>query len=133
MLEKNQKLSAADYSPVLTFVISFFIFQLFDWQDATHFVLATFISLATFMIELHLLKEEKNLTRKSIRQTNFYSGLLTLFFLFVFASGFLHWFRLIPISWRTAILLFLVIAYLVVLFRAIRTLHFVKITSENKK
>ena len=91
MKEESNKATVAEYSPILTFVISFFIFHLFDWQDATHFTLAVFVSLATYMVELHFLKEDHKVSKKDIKTTSFHAGLLSLMALLVFTSGFLHW------------------------------------------
>ncbi len=132
-MNENKKTSVADYTPVLAFVISFFIFHLFDWQDATHFTLAVFVSLITYMIELHFLKDDKVVSKQNIKTTSFHAGLLTLMAMLVFATGFLHWYRLIPIAARTILLLLVVVIYLAVLFYALRTLTYIKAHSEEKK
>lgn len=126
-------MSAANYSPILAFIISFFVLHLFEWQDATYFAAAAFISLATYMIEVFLLKQEKVITSKSSRQFAYYYALLTFFLLGVFAAAFLSWFRVVSISARTALLLLAVVIYLAVLFRAIHVFIAIKTTSENKK
>jgi MFS family permease len=133
MAENINKTSITDYTPILTFVISFFIFHMFDWQDATHFTLAVFVSLATYMVELHFLKDDKVVNKKNIKTTSFHTGILTFFALLVFAAGSLHWYRLIPITGRTILLLLAVVIYLAVLFYAIRTLIYIKAISEEKK
>ncbi|MCB0282874.1 MAG: hypothetical protein KDF60_09870 [Calditrichaeota bacterium] len=126
-------MAAADYSPVLAFVISFFVLHIFEWQDATYFTVAAFISLAAFMIEVFLLKEEKIISKKNSRKFGFYYALLTVLFLTIVAAAFLSWYRVISISARTALLLITVVIYLAVLFRAINVFISIKASSENKK
>jgi hypothetical protein len=133
MSNQEKRMSAANYSPILAFIISFFLLHLFEWQDATYFTLAALVSLATYMIEVFLLKEEKVITKKSSRHFAYYYALLTFFFLGIVATAFLSWFRVISISARTALLLLAVVTYLAVLFRAINVFITIKTTSENKK
>ena len=133
MTENNKKVSVADYTPILTFVISFFIFHLFDWQDATHFTLAVFVSLVTYMIELHFVKDERVVSKKDIKTTSFHAGMLTLLAIVVFGTGVLHWYRLMPITGRMILLLLAVVIYLAVMFYALRILTYIKATSEQKK
>ena len=132
MLETKPRMSAADYSPVFTFVISFFIFHFFDWQDATYFLLSVLVSLLTYNYEVYLLKEERELNRHSKKKTGFHSGLLFLMFLVVFAIAFLNWYRVFATAWRMGALLIVVIIYLAILFRAINTLHYIKLQSPKK-
>jgi hypothetical protein len=132
MTDKNKN-SAADYTPVIGFVVSYFIFHLFEWQEATHFVFSTMISLAIFMIELRLIKDEYELNRKSIKSSNFFTGLLSLVTAVVFIIGILSWLRSFSYTWRMALLLVSVVIYIAILFRAINFLISVKQISEKKK
>ncbi len=132
MLDKKSKMSASDYSPILMFLVSFFVFHFFDWQDATYFVFSVLVSLLTYNYEVHLLKEERDLNRHSIKKTNLHLGLLTLMFLIVFGVAFLHWYRVISMAWRMGLLLTVVVIYIAVLFRAINTLFYIKLQSPKK-
>ncbi len=62
MLEKNSKISASDYSPVIMFVVVYFLIHLLNFQEATNFVVAALFSLIAYTIEVHLIKEEYSLT-----------------------------------------------------------------------
>ena len=132
MLDSKPRMSAADYSPVFTFVISFFIFHFFDWQDATYFVLAVLISLLTYTYEVYLLKEERDVNRQNLKKTGFHTGLLTIQFLVIFGIAFLHWYRIIPMAWRMGLLLFAVVIYMAILFRAVNTLFAIRLHSPKK-
>jgi hypothetical protein len=125
-------MSAADYSAILTFVISFFIFHFFDWQEATYFVLSVLVSLLTYNYEVYLLKEERDLNKHSKKKTGFHSGLLTLMFLIILAIAFLHWYRAISMAWRMGLLLTTVVIYIAVLFRALNTLFYIRLQSPKK-
>lgn len=132
MIEKSKK-SAGDFTPVIGFAISYFIFHIFDWQEATHFVFSTIISLIIYMIELHLIKEEYELNRKNLKNSNFFAGLLSLMTILVFSIGVISWYRFLPFSWRMALLLVSVVIYIAILFRAINVLTSIKLMSEKKK
>jgi len=132
MLDNKPRMTAADYSPIFTFVISFFIFHFFDWQDATYFVFSVLVSLLTYNYEVHLLKEERELNRHSKKKTSFHSGLLLVTFLIVVAVAFLHWYRVIPMAWRMGLLLTVVVIYVAILFRAVNTLFYIRLQSPKK-
>jgi quinol-cytochrome oxidoreductase complex cytochrome b subunit len=132
MTEMSNKKSAADYSPVITFVISYFFLQLFDNQEATNFVLASLFALIAFMVDIYYLKEDKYLSKENIRITNFYAGLLTIIFLIIFTAGILSWYRMVSISLRMGILIFSVVIYMAVIFRAIRIVIEINSKSEKK-
>lgn len=132
MLDNKHKMSAADYSPILTFVISFFIFHFFDWQDATYFVSSVLVSLLTYNYEVYLLKDERELNRSNKKKTGFHSGLLTLMFLLVFAVASLHWYRVISMGWRMGLLLAVVVIYMAILFRAVNMLFYIRLQSPKK-
>ena len=132
MIDKNKN-SAVDYTPVIGFVISYFLFHLFDWQEATHFVFSTIVSLIIFMIELHFIKEDYELNRKNLKKSSFFAGLLSLVSILVFSTGVLSWYRIMPYAWRMALLLICVVIYIAILFRAINILIIIKLESEKKK
>lgn len=132
MPDINKK-SAADYSPIITFVISYFFLQLFDLHEATNFVLASLVGLVAFMVDVYYLKEEKHLSKENIRLTAFYTGLLTLFFLVVFSTGILNWYKMVSTSWRMGLLLIAIVLYMAVTFRAINVLNEINSKSEKKK
>lgn len=130
---ENKKNSAADYTPIFGFVISYFVFHIFDWQDATYFVFATIVSLIIYMVELRFIKEERELNKKNLKSTSFITGLLSLVTIIIFIIGVLSWNRVIPFSWRMALLLFTEVIYVAILFRAINILIAAKLMSEKKK
>jgi len=132
MTDKNKK-TASDFTPIFGFVISYFLLHIFDLEDATYFVFSTIVSLIVYMIELHFIKEEYVLNRKNLKTTNFITGLLSLMVIIVFSIGVLSWYRVIPFSWRMALLLISIVIYIAVLFRAINDLISIKIVSEKKK
>jgi len=132
-MTENSKKSAADYSPVIGFVVSYFFFHIFTWQEATHFVFSVIVSLIIFMIELKLIREEYQLNRKNLKQSHFITGLLSVMAMIVFIVGVLNWYRIIDYAWRMALLLISVVIYVAVMFRGINILIFIKQVSEKKK
>ena len=117
--------------PVWTFIITYFVLHLFDWMEATQFVIAVFISLLTLFVMIADFKEE-NKDKLQFTKLNLYVGVLTFLFIVIFLSGFLHWNRMIDISYRMAILFSLILIYFIILFRAIRVLAYYKSMAENK-
>ena len=85
------------------------------------------------MLELRFIKEERELNNKNLKSTSFYTGLLSLVTIIIFIIGILSWNRIIPFSWRMALLLFSEVIYIAILFRAVNILVFVKLMSEKKK
>ena len=130
---EEKKNSAADYTPIFGFVISYFIFHLFDWQDATYFLFSTLVSLIVFMIELRFIKDDYEVNRKNLKSTGYYTGLLSLVTVFIFIVTILSWSRIISFSLRMALLLFLEVIYIAIIFRAINILISVKSESAKKK
>ena len=133
MLEKNSKISAADYSPIITFVLGYFLIHLLDFQEATNFVIAALFSLVAYMVEIHFVKEEYSLSKEGLGKTSYYTGILTFSFLVIFVIGILNWFRLVSASLRMGAILVAMTIYMVIMFRAIHILIDVKLNSKKKK
>ncbi len=132
MLEKNSKISVADYSPIITFVLSYFLIHLLDFQEATNFVIAALFSLLAYMVEIHFLKEDYTVNNESLTKTNFYTGILTFAFVLIFVIGLLNWFRLVSASLRMGSMIIAMIVYMVIMFRAIHILVDVRLNSKKK-
>ncbi|MGD9488249.1 MAG: hypothetical protein AB7W47_09525 [Calditrichaceae bacterium] len=132
MQEQENKQSLYEFIPILTFVISFFIFEIFDWMVATKFILAVMLSLVAFIIMMLELKQEKRIKPIQAGKLHFYTGLLSFIAILIFFSGFLHWYKMISNFSRTGILLGLVLVYFILLFRSMRFLSFYNRTLESK-
>ncbi|MGD9898898.1 MAG: hypothetical protein AB7T22_07185 [Calditrichaceae bacterium] len=132
MQELENKQSLYEFIPILTFVISFFIFEIFDWMVATKFILAVILSLAAFIIMMLELKQEKKIKPVQTGKLHFYTGLLSFMALLIFLSGFLHWYKMISNFSRMGVLLGLVLIYFILLFRSMRFLAFYNRTLESK-
>lgn len=127
--DRNKKLY--DMLPVITFVISYFLLHLFDWMEATQFLIAILISNLTYFAMVSEFKEEVQ-NRRQLKKLNFFVGLLSLMFLLMVVNGFIHWNRLIHVNYRMALLFLLVLIFLIILFRAIRVLASFKAAAEKK-
>lgn len=133
MENQNQKQKLYEFLPILTFIGIYFLIQAFDWMEATKIIIGVSISFITYIVMTSLLKEDKELNTSHTKQLNFQLGILSLFFLLIFLSGFLHWYRLISNVTRMGILLLLLLLYFIVLFRSMRILTVFKNTLEPKK
>ncbi len=122
----------ADYAPILMFLLSFFIVHLFDWRDASYFVISVLVSLLTYNYEVYLLKQEFVLNKENKKKLKFHSGLLMLMFFILFAVAFLDWYRIIAVSWRMGLLYFVVVIYMAILFRVVNTLFYIRKKSSKK-
>ncbi len=118
-MDKRQKEMLNQMAPVFGFIITMFLSEAFSWMPATKIVWSTFVSLVIYFIMVADLKERSK-EILSIKNLNFFSGILTLIFILLFASGFLDWYRVLPQFQRLAIILFILLIYFVILFRAMR-------------
>jgi Kef-type K+ transport system membrane component KefB len=129
-MEPNQKKKLYDMLPVITFIVSYFIFQLFDWMDATQFLFAMLVSILTYAALVSDFKEEDKDKRKH-KRLNFYIGILTLVFFVMIGIAIIHWNRWIPSTYRMVILFLDVLVFFIVMFRAIRVLSEFKAIAEK--
>ena len=127
-MEAEQKTKLYDSLPVIMFIVSYFILHLFDWMEATQLFIAAIIgSLTMFAMISECKDENKGKIRKAdINNLNFYVGILSFFILLFLANGIVHWNRMIDLNYRMWILFFLVLVYLVFLFRTMRILSDLK-------
>ncbi|MBN1407400.1 MAG: hypothetical protein JW956_06415 [Calditrichaceae bacterium] len=127
-METEQKTKLYDMLPVITFISSYFLLHLFDWMEATQVFIAALVgSLTMFMMISECKEENKDKIRKAdLKSINFYVGILSLLLVLFLANGILHWNRMIDYAYRMGILFFLVLMYLVFLFRTIRILSDLK-------
>jgi hypothetical protein len=132
MTDNPSQMKIADYAPVLMFLLSFFVVHLFDWRDASYFVVSVLVSLLTYNYEVFLLKQEFVINKENKKRMTFHSGLLMLMFFLVFAVAFLDWYRIIAVSWRMGLLYFVVVIYMAILFRVVNTLFYIRVKSSKK-
>ena len=66
-METKQKEKLIEMMPLLAFTAVYFIGQLFDWMDTTHFLLAIIISFITFSSMASLFKTDFQATKKQIK------------------------------------------------------------------
>jgi hypothetical protein len=116
--------------PVITFIVSYFIFQLFDWMDATQFLFAMLVSILTYTALVSDFKEEDKDKRKH-KRLSFYIGILTLVFFVMVGIAIIHWNRWIPSTYRMVLLFLDVLVFFIVMFRAIRVLSEFKAIAEK--
>jgi len=120
-MEPNQRKKLYDMLPVITFIITYFFLHLFDWMEATQFLIAILVSNLTYFAMVSEYKEEvKDKTKH--KKLNYYVGLLSLMFILILVNGIIHWNRLIHINYRMGLLFALVLVFFIILFRAIRVL-----------
>jgi len=110
--------------PVIIFIISYFILHLFDWMEATQLLIAaTLGSLTMFAMISEWKEENKDKIRKAdFKNINFYVGVLSILLLLFLINGIMHWNRMVDFAYRMGSLFFLVLIYIIVLFRSIRIL-----------
>lgn len=133
MQETTQKQKFLEFLPVFIYLVVYFMVQAFDWMEATKIMIGVAASLITFLVMTSLVKEDHDISGVQIKRLNFQIGLLSLFFLLLFLSSFLAWYRMVSNLLRSGILFFILLIYLVVLFRSMRILSEIKQISEKKK
>ncbi|MBD3225840.1 MAG: hypothetical protein GF313_14020 [Caldithrix sp.] len=124
-MEERQKKQLGDHLPLLVFIILYFIFQSFDWMEATKFIGAAFFGIITFFGMAAKFREEHK-EEIDTPKLNFYIGLLTLLFIAIFLHGFLHWNRMLSYNLRFAFFFVLILFYFIALFGAMRKLSLYK-------
>ena len=120
-MEPNQRKKLYDMLPVITFIITYFLLHLFDWMEATQFLIAILVSNLTYFAMVSEYKDEVK-DKTKYKKLNYYVGLLSLMFILILVNGIIHWNRLIHINYRMGLLFVLVLVFFIIMFRAIRVL-----------
>jgi len=123
ILEKQEKFQT--YFPILIFIILIFILEVFHVQKATSLVVSVFISFFIYGVMAAKLKESYG-NLPEFKPLNLYLGLLTFLLLINIGVAILHWFQLIHVNLRWTLFFIALLVYLVILFRAVNTLHHIK-------
>jgi hypothetical protein len=123
ILEKQEKFQT--YFPILIFIILIFILEVFHVQKATSLVISVFISFFIYGVMAAKLKENYG-NLPEFKPLNLYLGLLTFLLLINIGVAILHWFQLIHVNLRWTLFFIALLVYLVILFRAVNTLHRLK-------
>jgi hypothetical protein len=123
ILEKQEKFQT--YFPILIFIILIFILEVFHVQKATSLVIAVFISFFIYGVMAAKLKQTYG-NLPEFKPLNLYLGLLTFLLLINIGVAILHWFQLIHVNLRWTLFFIALLIYLVILFRAVHTLHHLK-------
>jgi len=129
-MDYAQKNKLIQMTPTLAFVIGYFFFHLFDWMEVSQVIAATWVSMFSFMFLAADLKMEHK-GKANFGKLSFYSGLLTLISVLVFAQGLLHWNRLLTRNYRVGILVILLVIFFFAVFRGMR--HYMEIKAEVEK
>ncbi len=131
-MEERQRKQLIEMLPVWGFVLFYFIFQTIDWMEVTRFIWASLIGVMIFFVMAAKFREEYG-DKIQTPKLNFFTALLTILFVLIFASGFLHWNRLVSYNLRNVLLFVSILVYFIILFRSIRVLKDYKTMVENKK
>ena len=117
----------------MSFIVIFFLMNLFGVDVATTFVISSLLAVLTFMIEVKLLKDDFQIRKENIKRLSFFSGLLSLMVLIIFFQGFLHWRKMIALNYRIALLFLLMLIFIIIMFRAMHVFAEIKEKSTKKK
>ena len=123
ILEKQEKFQS--YFPILIFIILIFILEVFHVQKATSLVVSVFISFFIYGVMAAKLKETYG-NLPEFKPLKLYLGFLTFLLLINIGVAILHWFQLIHVNIRWTLFFIALLVYLVILFRAVNTLHHIK-------
>jgi Kef-type K+ transport system membrane component KefB len=118
---------ALDYFPVIIFLIVIFTFGLFHVSKPAALLIATFISLFSFLIQAAALGIRSK--RPSLLRPLYLTlGMLTIVVVIIFLINILDWYHAGEYSTVWAILLLFILIYFVLLFRAIHIFQEIKRT-----
>ncbi len=132
-MSKQSSQQLKNYLPVIVFIVSFFLFEMTDWLQATKFTVALIFSQIAFMVMASLLKENHVVGPADVRRLNFLTGLLTLILIGIIVITWLHWQSIMPYFWRMLLLIVAVVVYFTVQFRGLRVLQEIRLTAPEKK
>ena len=131
-MDNSQTIKLYKMAPILAFIASYFLFPLFDWMEATQIILATWISLFTFMFLAADIKMEHK-GKANFSKLSFYSGLLSLVTLIVSGQIFVHWYKYGTKGFRMVLLGLSLLVFFIILFKGMRVLLELKTKLENGK
>jgi uncharacterized membrane protein len=126
---KNEEIFKT-YTPVIIFILCTFLLEQFGLAKATNLIVSVFLSMISFMVMTALLKEKYG-EYPQRKKLSLQSGLLTVMFIFIFANGFLHWFKIWHINLRWGIFFVLLLVYFILLSRAVHVLKDIRIQLES--
>ena len=130
---KNEEIFKT-YTPVIIFIIVTFFLEQFGLEKSTNLIISVFLSMVSFMVMTSLLKEKYG-EYPQRKKLSLQSGLLSTMFVLIFANGFLHWYKIGHINLRWTIFFVLLLAYFILLSRAVHVLKDIRVhlESTNKK
>jgi hypothetical protein len=132
-MDKRQKEMLTQAAPIFGFVITMFITETFKWMPATKIAWASLVSLLIFFVMVADLRQRSKGVI-SIKKMDLFIALLTGMYILIFAAGFLDWYRLLPEFQRLGIILFVLLIYFIILFRAMRIyLEFLELIKRKGK
>ncbi len=128
IVEKSDKVK--DFLPVTLFILLTFLLQAFNLDKASNLVISVFVSIFTFGV-LSAMVKEKFGDRPELKPLHKKTGILSFFLFPIIGVAILHWYQIWHVDLRWALFFFFLIVYFFFLFRAVSTLHDVKMTLIN--
>ncbi len=130
ILEKQEKFQT--YLPVLIFIILIFILEVFHIQKATSLVISVFISFFIYGVMAAKLRQNYG-NQTEFKPLTLFIGMLTVMMIIIVGIAILHWFQILHINFRWILFFIALLLYLIILFRAVHTLHHLKQQFRGKK
>lgn len=127
--DKQEKFQT--YFPVLIFIILIFMLEVFHLQKATSLVISVFVSFFIYGVMAARLKE-KHGDLPQFKPLSLYLGLMTAMMIVILGIAIVHWFQIWHVNIRWWLFFIALLIYFIILFRAVHTLHDLKISLKGK-
>ena len=128
--EKHEKFQI--YLPVIIFIISIFVLEVFQLHKATSLVISVFLSLFIYGI-MAAKARQKFGDLPVFKPLNMYLGILTFLMIIIIGVAVLHWFQLVHVNLRWLLFFLVLLLYFIALFRAVHTLHKIVLSLKGKE
>lgn len=126
---KQEKFRA--YFPVLIFIILIFMLEAFHIQKATSLLVSVFVSFFIYGIMAARLKE-KHGNLPQFKPLSVYLGLMTVMMVLISGVAVIHWFQILHVNIRWWLFFIALLIYFIILFRAVHTIHDLKMSLKGK-
>jgi hypothetical protein len=132
--EKQEKYKS--FFPIILFIICTFFLEAVGISKAINLVISVFLSLIIYGLLIAKLQNNYG-AKQDFKYLQKFIGYLTLIFILIIINAIFHWYKILSESYRWGLFFSLLLIYFILLFRAVNTLHQVKISlitvEEEKK
>jgi hypothetical protein len=110
--------------PLIIFIAVTFLLEIMHVGNASNLVISGFLSFFSLGV-ISASVSQRYKQKVDLKKVQFYNGLLAAILILSIGNGIIHWYKLFPLTTRTIIFFTLLLIFLVILIRAVRTLNLI--------